>query len=336
MHSEESRTVQKLYSLWYTDLQARRRFQVWTILIAFSYGVFNALALGRPEKQVTWEALGVVCLLTVGFSLFYCLRTKASKVGAASYARLRDVFRKDWFLEVGLASTVILVGASLVRYIPHGPVQAAALDVRLRRALSSPYPFDSDTIDEVTSAVHTATADRLSIDPQLVNAEGKRFVDASRQNPKAWPVALAFVQYRSALNGLTPPVNLRDAKPISENVVVTQYYGETNTGLQLPRLSFVGIAPKNQAAKLNLIGRDLNANLDIGNALLVLTGGSMRLDNMQLKNVVVQNTDVIYEGGPIILENVHFLNCNFEIKRDPNSEELTAYLLEPGPITFSR
>ena len=62
----------------------------------------------------------------------------------------------------------------------------------------------------------------------------------------------------------------------------------------------------------------------------------MRLDNMQLKNVVVQNTDVIYEGGPIILENVHFLNCNFEIKRAPNSEELTAYLLEPGPITFSR
>ena len=325
--------MQRLYHLWYVDQRARRRFQVWTILIAFGYGVFNALALGRPEKEVTWETLSVVCLLTVGFSLFYCLRIKASKAGAA-YAQLRDVFRKDWFLEMGLVSTVILVGVSLLGYIPHGPVQAAALDLRLRRALSSSHPFDSNTINEVTSAVRTATAARLSINPQLVNAEGKRFVEASRENPKAWPAALAFVQYRSALNGLTPPVNLGDAKPISENVVVTQYYGETNTGLHLPQLSYVGIAPKNQAAKLNLIGRDSNANLDVGNALLVLTGGFMRLDNMQLKNVVVRNTDVIYEGGPIILENVHFLNCNFEIRQAPNGEELTARLLEPGPITF--
>src|SRR5258708_6388327 len=106
--------VQRLYQLWYSDLKARRQFQLWTILIAFAYGLFNSLGLGRPEKQVTWETLGVVLFFTVAFSAFYCLQRResieTSKVDLP-YAHLIDVFRQNRKLfEVGLASFVLSIG----------------------------------------------------------------------------------------------------------------------------------------------------------------------------------------------------------------------------------
>jgi hypothetical protein len=186
-----------VYSLWYYDLEARRRFQILTIVIAFAYGAFNSLVLGRPDKQVTYESLGLVFLLTAGFTLLYCVQKEARAVNRAS-ASLREIFQSRSFLEFSAASALLIAFAALLVHVPNDRVQAASLDLRLRQALSSPDPFDVKTIDRVTSVLRKATADQLPINAALVNAAGTRYVGAPQQNPAAWQAGLEILSYHSA------------------------------------------------------------------------------------------------------------------------------------------
>ena len=61
--------------------------------------------------------------------------------------------------------------------------------------------------------------------------------------------------------------------------------------------------------------------------MLVLNNGSIILDKMYLKNVVLVNVYVVYKGGPIELENVNFLNCTFQIISDVKGRQLAEQIL---------
>jgi hypothetical protein len=101
-------------------------------------------------------------------------------------------------------------------------------------------------------------------------------------------------------------------------------------------LHFFGVAPSANAARLNLIGKDENANLPVGAAILIADGGRMTIDGMDIKNVVFRNVEIIYNGGQIILANVTFVNCTFKMVRTSKAQELASTLLGSGPsITFS-
>src|ERR1700688_2779336 len=107
--------LQELYRLWYDDLEVRRRFQLWTLGIAFAYGVFNSLVLGRSERQVTWETVALVCFLTVAFSTFYCCQPHNWKLPVVSFG---DIFRARMMFGLGLTSIIVLLGLSFANRIP--------------------------------------------------------------------------------------------------------------------------------------------------------------------------------------------------------------------------
>jgi hypothetical protein len=46
------------------------------------------------------------------------------------------------------------------------------------------------------------------------------------------------------------------------------------------------------------------------------------LDGFYLDNVVFENANIIYHGGPVILQNVRFVNCTFDVRRSSQSEKL--------------
>jgi hypothetical protein len=59
------------------------------------------------------------------------------------------------------------------------------------------------------------------------------------------------------------------------------------------------------------------------------------LDGFWLDNVVFENTTIIYHGGPVILENVRFVNCHFEVTKSPHSEQLIeAAVKQPVNVTI--
>ncbi len=59
-----------------------------------------------------------------------------------------------------------------------------------------------------------------------------------------------------------------------------------------------------------------------------------RLDGYWLKHVVIRNATLQYRGGPVILEDVYFVNCKFEIARTLPSQLLAESVLENTSISF--
>ena len=59
------------------------------------------------------------------------------------------------------------------------------------------------------------------------------------------------------------------------------------------------------------------------------------LDGFYLDNVVFENTNIIYKGGPVVLRNVRFVNCKFDVRKSPQSEQLLeAAIKEPVNATI--
>ena len=61
---------------------------------------------------------------------------------------------------------------------------------------------------------------------------------------------------------------------------------------------------------------------------------SIVLDGMYMKNVIVRNADIIYDGGPVRLENVYFINCNLHFRESPTTRDLGGRMLAANAITF--
>jgi hypothetical protein len=58
------------------------------------------------------------------------------------------------------------------------------------------------------------------------------------------------------------------------------------------------------------------------NAIAMGTEKGFVLDGFYLDNVVFENANIIYKGGPVVLQNVRFVNCTFDVRRSPQSEQL--------------
>lgn len=145
----------------------------------------------------------------------------------------------------------------------------------------------------------------------------------------AWETTAALLQYRSVVNVSDPPKGLDTAKPLNSQDFTTRYSSYWEPGLTGPSLAAVRtLVPHALAAAMDSIGQDQNKDLPVGPALLVARGGSITLDKMHLRSVVLINMHVIYKGSaPVILENVYFLNCTFQITNDSRGIQLASQIL---------
>jgi len=187
-----------------------------------------------------------------------------------------------------------------------------------------------DRAPAVANLLSAAKDQKIVLDRQIVAETGKKFVQASPQSPAAWDAALGFLNYKSYVNSVSPLLpNLRDAR-----IVGTHYrLPPLKEGQRYPTFTHLGIVPKESAAQFNLIGQDYNANLSTGDAYLIATGGDLPIDGMELRNVAFINVHITYDGGPVRIKNVYFINCTFEMKTAPSTQNLALAVLEPSPAT---
>jgi hypothetical protein len=102
--------------------------------------------------------------------------------------------------------------------------------------------------------------------------------------------------------------------------------------MQPPRFSVAGTAQREQSAQfLDMRKIDPNASLAFGNDWIIATDGAVILDNMQLRKVIFKNVYIQYDGGPIKMQDVYFLNCTFVITKQRNGELLATNVLKPSP-----
>jgi hypothetical protein len=183
------------------------------------------------------------------------------------------------------------------------------------------------TVKQAIEVVATAQQAGEKLDTRLISSAGQKFVEASEREPEAWKAALVFANYKSFANP-TPAFI-----PPAGGTLYARYRVAAVPGQAPPTLRVVGQVAKESAAEFAPIGVDRNAQLAEGNQYIFAEGGSVVLDNMQLRNVVLKNVRITYGGGPLRLTDVYFINCTFEMEQDRNTQGFAIAALAPDPAT---
>jgi hypothetical protein len=186
-------------------------------------------------------------------------------------------------------------------------------------------------LDTTVLARYGSTVARLSEDPSLGTI--------------AWGTTLAFLKYRSFLNVDEAP-KFSDVDKLSGQSV--PHFELNFTPLPPPPhsqanaiLGFLlwahhaGITSE-KAAKIYRLSKPSLETSGGRYEFFIIDGegGTITLDDQGMRNIIISNAVIKYGGGPVILENVYFVGCTFEMQQSRRSSELAAKLLEMPNTTF--
>jgi hypothetical protein len=157
----------------------------------------------------------------------------------------------------------------------------------------------------------------------------------------AWQSLTNAVAYRSFLNADYIP-KLSDLTPVQGGDEYRSALNLRPDETVVPRgpsmiVYFAGgrVAPQ-KSARLEILAAPQSVSSNFG--LFVVEGGVdfLVLDGMYMKNVIVRNAKIIYEGGPVKLENVYFVNCTFTLAKSQPVRELSNVILRAASVDFSK
>lgn len=213
-------------------------------------------------------------------------------------------------------------------------IEKSLLTIRAKAVVSN--PADSENLAEVRNILAVAKRKSISLPLPIVQEGGEKFIQAAKDTPSVWGAALELVSYRTVLNsnngpsgsfGTLPRGKTWEYAPPDKEMMVP--------GKQKPNLSFADASvPSEQAARLERIGTNLNAEIPVGPLFLIMQDGAYRIDNQEIRSVFFKDVEVHYSGGPLILKNVTFINCIFVMDNGTNARSLGMTLLASAKITF--
>jgi hypothetical protein len=222
----------------------------------------------------------------------------------------------------------------VVAFIPLA--EAAVLGRRLEQSATN--PDDPRNINAAKQVLAYATAANVRLPRKTVEDTGKTFMEAAQHDSGVWKGALAFVDYRSFLNAQMAP-----STPDLVSGNNPEFMVEINAVLNAPGARLLTAYPKNsemlpgsQSAlflEIGLEGKVVRAPKEL---VVDGTGSNIFLDGFHLRNVTVRGAKITYKGGPLILENVYFLNCTFDVQRTPQGQQFADAMLTHVPVSFSR
>jgi hypothetical protein len=209
-------------------------------------------------------------------------------------------------------------------------IDADILALRLKALVSG--PADSQGQAEAKKVLGTAKEESISLPQTVVEQGGKKFIGVSKGNPNAWGVALDFIAYRSWLNTRNPETATGDYG----NTFSTYYHQNLVHGRDPVKWSWGGplTTDNSKQAKWDAIGYEDKRNTVTQPSWIIGTGGAESLDGQQLRRAILINVEVHFSGGPVILEDVTFINCTFVFDNVATSRELGERLLADSSVNF--
>jgi hypothetical protein len=185
-------------------------------------------------------------------------------------------------------------------------------------------------IPALNNLVAVAKSQNVTVEPNIVTEVGTKLVDASREHAQAWDAALRWVNYKSFNNSFSS--SLPDTTNVPE---FRDKYGiYIPNGATKPTFSLKGSVPAETAAETGYIGQEgRNKGMTSGPEWIVAEGGAVGLDGIYLRNVIFHNVYVQYFGGGLRMKNVYFIDCTFDMKAEPKTQQFALALLAPTPST---
>jgi hypothetical protein len=329
----------RLSDLAYKDNRARWMFYLWTMGVAISYGCLNTIVLDRPESTVTYEVL-LICLLAHVVFLSYYLLANRSVIAAK---KKRGVAKPE--PTIPATSTW-----RFPRFLPYSGVVAAMILVTMARA--NPNYLQAKILGfaltvlpssvvgtRVPTILDGARDHDIIVGSSVLLRNGLKFIKASGKHPDAWSAAKATLDYRSFLNkqlDLAPKV----ANARSPGAGFPYMFGissEPNPGQSsawVARIKVEGSASPEASARLEMLSSPQPRGS--GAELISIEGkaDTIVLDGAYWKNVIVKDAEVKYDGGPVKLDNVYFVNCEFIVPPTPGGRAFAGSILRGGATNF--
>jgi hypothetical protein len=238
------------------------------------------------------------------------------------------------------------------------------IDDVLTKALERAFPVPNaskqsirGSLNEMKSVFQLAREEKIALNPRLVETYSRQIAEILNEpftqlSPVVWNTTQACLAYRSFLN---PPVETHGSMPPGRDLTQNSQSGwylfasRSQIDLEHPGAGFGPFPPTlrtvtNTAWSDNPqgmcvyepIGLRRNKNITNGPAFLVLngTGQDLKLDGLEIRHVEFDNLRVIYDGGPVILRDVRFVNCTFEIRKELPGRDLCSELLQAQKVDF--
>jgi hypothetical protein len=343
--------IDRLSEFAYKDHRARWKFYLCTMAVAISYGCLNTIVLDRPEETVTYEVLSICVLAHVVFLSYYLLRNR-SAVAVKRLLKNRSAVavKERWRLEQVRLTTPWTANWRFPRFLPYAGVVAAMILFAMARV--SPNQLEAEVVGfgltilpssavsaHVPTILNGARDHDIIVSPSVLQRTGLRILQDSDKQPAAWSAAKATLDYRSFLNE-----RLRQAPTIAnakEPDLAWPYFfalktkptpGQSNA--LVARVKTDGTASKENSARLeSLSSPQVWAS---GAKHIVIEGktDTIVLDGEYWKDVIVKDAKVEYDGGPIKLENVYFVNCEFIVPQTPGGRAFANAVLNGGATYF--
>ncbi len=216
---------------------------------------------------------------------------------------------------------------------------AANISILQRASAQPDKPESAKQAIQVFNAIQHSNQ---QIEPDFLASVGKSFIDANRsyRKPDSWQAALSAIDYRTKLNFSFKPT-IESAR-VDPKCMVPFPALKPNPNATTPGVFYVavsvtlaGSASPDESAKMEPLNRP---NPACAGAHYIIVEGrtdTISLDGMYLKNVVIENATVAYDGGPVKLENVLFVNCKIQFSPAPRSRDLGTMLLTSTAVSFS-
>ena len=205
--------------------------------------------------------------------------------------------------------------------------------------LDAQAPSKPENITSVANTLQTARKEKVKIDLDVIQRAGSQFIAAVQENEDAWKAAISFVDYRSFLNEDYQPrlehLHPSDNPHYSFTITIKSRSGTTGRILYRGQILASGVAdPGNSALYQPLESTQTPSGFAF---LLVRSTGPddvLVLDGHRIKNVVIADSTVEYDGGPLLLENVYFVNCSFILPVANKARALGQAVLESASVEF--
>ena len=179
----------------------------------------------------------------------------------------------------------------------------------------------------------------LQADPKQIGAVGGQLTSSPellkpKNNGDAWDALTGLLSYYTTLNAI--PMGLSPVPFGAPRYDLGYTEGKTVQG---ELLYTGGMVPIDQAAiGEHIVNPERNADIKEAPQTIVFKAKSqdeaVHLDRHHLRNVVIINMTIYYDGGPVILDNVTFINCIFKLAQQEKCVSFGRSLFASNPITF--
>jgi hypothetical protein len=219
--------------------------------------------------------------------------------------------------------TIVLSAIGATHFIDQ---QTAALSVRITKNESAIRVLGNQQSDQTQQLIHDLLSmAKTSANPEIAAkaAQAAASLTATLRQQKRSAVPEFFAETNQDLNFLRSK-NEPNLKAVA--FTTQQQLAEYRSALQPQKqigTSFTCGPNFGRKDAFVAMGNSANPSHFVGNVTIVDCPQS--LDGFAWKNVVFVNSRISYSGGPVVLDNVTFVNCSFKIEQNEEGTRLLQY-----------